>query len=63
VLNDLFITVGEREVPDIGFVITISAETVLLAALLGVVVVALTPLVSIRRMRKMDIPSTLRVME
>lgn len=63
VLNDLFITVGENEIPDIGFAVTISAETVLLAALLGVVVVALTPLLSIRRMRNMDIPSTLRVME
>ncbi len=63
VLNDLFVTVGENEIPDIGFAVTISAETVLLAALLGVVVVALTPLLSVRRMRNMDIPSTLRVME
>ncbi len=63
VLNDLFVTVGENEIPDIGFVVTMSAETILLAALLGVVLVGLTPLVSIRRMRNMDIPSTLRVME
>jgi hypothetical protein len=30
---------------------------------LGIAVVGLTPLLSIRRMRKMDLPSTLRVME
>ena len=63
VLKELFTSIGESESPDIGYVITLSTEAVALAALLGVVVVALTPLLSIRRMRKMDIPSTLRVME
>lgn len=51
------------ELEEIKFIITISASTVLMAIGVGVVVVALTPLLSIRKMRKMDIPSTLRVME
>ena len=37
--------------------------TILLAAVLGIVTVVLTPLLSIRKMRRMDIPSELRVME
>ncbi|MCZ7539346.1 MAG: ABC transporter permease [Anaerolineae bacterium] len=53
----------EIEEPDLKFAIVLEPETVLLAAALGVIVVGLTPLLSIRRMRRMDIPSTLRVME
>lgn len=49
--------------PDIQFNITIYAVSMLIAGVLGVIVVSLTPLLSIRRMMKMDIPSTLRVME
>jgi putative ABC transport system permease protein len=47
----------------IQFLITISPETVAAALGMGVIVVALTPLLSIRKMAGMDIPSTLRVME
>jgi putative ABC transport system permease protein len=49
--------------PDIGMTITVSNLSLILAVLLGVVVVALTPLLSIRKMARMDLPSTLRVME
>ena len=63
VINELFRSIGESESPDIGYVIALSMEAVALAALLGMAVVALTPLLRIRRLRKMDIPSTLRVME
>jgi len=62
VLNSLFAE-AEKEMPDILFTITISLGTVLLAAGLGILTVTLTPILSIRRMRNMDLPSTLRVME
>jgi putative ABC transport system permease protein len=49
--------------PDIGMDVAISAGTVLLAVVLGVVAVALGPLFTVRRLRRMDIPGTLRVVE
>jgi putative ABC transport system permease protein len=51
------------QLEDIQMTIAVSETTYLLAFGVGVVVVALTPLLSVRRMRRMDIPSTLRVME
>ncbi len=53
----------EEQLENINFIIDISPTTILISAVLGVLVVALTPLLSIRKMMKMDIPSTLRVME
>ncbi len=50
-------------VPDIGITPTVSGQSILLALALGVVTVALTPLLSIRRLRRTDLPSTLRVVE
>lgn len=50
-------------VPETRYEARLSTTTLLLSVLIGVVVVALTPLLAIRKMRKMDIPSTLRVME
>jgi putative ABC transport system permease protein len=41
----------------------VSAGTVLTAVVLGVVAVALAPLLTVRRLRRMDIPGTLRVVE
>ena len=49
--------------PEIKFLIDVSPGTIFAAAVLGIVVVGLTPLLSIRKMTKMDIPATLRVME
>ena len=49
--------------PDVGMTITVYSRSLILAVILGVVVVALTPLLSIRKMSRMDLPSTLRVME
>ncbi len=49
--------------PDIRFDLTVSPTTILSAILIGVVVVALTPLLHLRKLKRMDIPSTLRVME
>jgi putative ABC transport system permease protein len=43
--------------------IILSPGTIAAAVVIGVIVVALTPLLSLRKMARMDIPSTLRVME
>jgi putative ABC transport system permease protein len=53
----------ETMMPDVGTTITLYDRTLILAVILGVVVVTLTPLLSIRRMARMDLPSALRVME
>jgi putative ABC transport system permease protein len=49
--------------PDIGVVTYLSGRTVATAVLLGVLAVAVAPLLTVRRLRRMDIPSTLRVVE
>jgi putative ABC transport system permease protein len=48
---------------DFNFILTFSPTTILAAIGVGVIVVGLTPIVSLRKLRRMDIPSTLRVME
>jgi putative ABC transport system permease protein len=49
--------------PDLGFQTTLTARSVLTAVVVGVGAVALAPLFTFRRMRRMDVPSTLRAME
>jgi putative ABC transport system permease protein len=49
--------------PEIGFTATLSATTVTGALVLGTLTVAVAPMFTVRRTRRMDIPSTLRVME
>jgi putative ABC transport system permease protein len=49
--------------PELAIQVAVSPATFLLAALLGVGVVALAPVLTVRKLRAMDIPSTLRVME
>lgn len=49
--------------PDIGLVVEMSPTTLLTIIVLGVAAVALAPLFTARRMRRMDLPGTLRVME
>ena len=49
--------------PDVGLDIVVTASTVLTAVALGVIAVAVAPLLTIRRLRRMDIPGTLRVVE
>jgi putative ABC transport system permease protein len=48
---------------EMSFSITLSPATLAWAIGIGVGVVALTPLLSMRKMLRMDIPATLRVME
>lgn len=50
VLNLILFARADIEMPDLKFYVTISIPTLLLTVLLGVLVVALTPLFSIRRM-------------
>lgn len=49
--------------PDIEVTVFVSASTIITAVAFGVVAVAVAPLLTLRRLRRMDIPSTLRVME
>ena len=49
--------------PDLGLVVSISGGSILVAALVGVIAVAVAPLLTARRIRRMDVPSTLRVVE
>lgn len=52
-----------QEMPDLELVSTVTPTTIATALLLGVVAVGLAPLLTIRRLLRMDVPSTLRVME
>jgi len=53
----------ERTVPEIGFLIQVAPSTLVLVASFGVLLVALTPVFTVRKVTQMDIPSTLRVVE
>ncbi len=49
--------------PDIGVLIWMSPKSLAIVAALGILAVGAAPLLTARRMRRMDIPGTLRVME
>jgi putative ABC transport system permease protein len=49
--------------PELGLDVTMSAATIITALLLGVLAVAAAPLLTIRRLRRMNIPDTLRFVE
>lgn len=53
----------ERILPDVHLTTTVQLLSLVAAVLLGVGVVALTPLLNLRKMTRMNLPSTLRVME
>ncbi|MBU1493654.1 MAG: FtsX-like permease family protein, partial [Actinobacteria bacterium] len=50
-------------IPDLGISVTLEPSTLLLVVVLGVVAVAVAPIFTVRRMRRMDLPGTLRLME
>ncbi|NBM17394.1 FtsX-like permease family protein [Streptomyces sp. GC420] len=58
----ILVQVG-RTMPEIGLDVTVAPRTYLTAVLLGVGAVALIPLLTARRLRRMNIPATLRVVE
>jgi putative ABC transport system permease protein len=49
--------------PDLGAVVSLSSASILTAVAVGIGAVALAPLLMVRRLRRMDISSTLRVVE
>ena len=49
--------------PELGMRIVFSPFTLALVLVMGVAAVAIAPVLTVRRLRKMDVPSTLRVME
>jgi putative ABC transport system permease protein len=49
--------------PDVGIEVTLQMATVITVVILGVVAVAVAPLFTARRMRRMDLPGTLRLVE
>ena len=52
-----------KVLPEIGVTAGLATTTVLQAFALGVLTVAIAPLFSLRRLRRMDIPAALRVVE
>lgn len=52
-----------RVAPDLGATVSVSPSTILLAAVLGIVATAAAPLLTARKLLRMDVPSTLRVVE
>ncbi|MGI9602864.1 MAG: FtsX-like permease family protein [Acidimicrobiales bacterium] len=62
-LNWMLRSLASRTLPDFGIERYVSPTTVALAALVGVVAVAVAPVFLYRRIRRMSLPDTLRVME
>ncbi|MFZ2175378.1 MAG: FtsX-like permease family protein [Rhodococcus sp. (in: high G+C Gram-positive bacteria)] len=59
----LMTSVWQETMPDLALDTIISAETVVTAVVLGVIAVAVAPLLTLRRLWRMDVPGTLRVVE
>ena len=53
----------ETTMPDMSMDVVVSTGTVLTAIALSVIAVGIAPLLTSRRLRRMDIPGTLRVVE
>jgi putative ABC transport system permease protein len=49
--------------PELGVTATLTGGSILAALLLGIAAVSIAPLFTLRRLRRMDIPSTLRLVE
>ena len=49
--------------PDVGIDLYVSTNTVAVAVAVGIAVVALAPLLLVRRISRMDVPDALRIME
>ncbi|MEO1060121.1 MAG: FtsX-like permease family protein [Actinomycetota bacterium] len=62
-LRWLLDSVSERTLPDLLLAPELSTTTLVVAVVVGVLAAVLAPLLLVRRIRRMDIPSTLRVME
>ncbi len=62
-LNWLVTGLLPQTYPDLGIVTAVSTTTWVTALTLGVLAVTVAPLFTVRKLTRMDIPSTLRVME
>ena len=49
--------------PDLSVTVAVHPSTIVTAVLLGIVAVGVAPLLTVRRLWRMDLPSTLRVVE
>lgn len=63
VLERMMLTRMEVMLEELQFLITISHFSIFAAVVLGVGVVGLTPLISAHKLQRIDVPSTLRVLE
>ena len=63
VLSRPMLAMFEHDAPELSVTLSISTATLGWAVLIGVIVVTVTPVFLTRRLTKMDIPSTLRVIE
>ena len=62
-LQWMLTSLATTTLPDVGIDVYLSPATILIAAFVGILSVAATPLFLVRRLRRMDLPGTLRVVE
>jgi putative ABC transport system permease protein len=62
-LQWMLTSLAATTLPDVGIDVYLSPTTIVIAAVVGIVSVAVTPLFLVRRLRRMDLPGTLRVVE
>ena len=63
ILDWLMTSVLSSTMPEMTLDVIVSTQTVLTAVALGVIAVGVAPLLTLRRLRRMDVPGTLRVVE
>ena len=63
VLEWITSTAVSETMPDLGILVSVGAGTYVIAVLAGVVAVSVAPLLTLRRLRRTDIPANLRVVE
>jgi putative ABC transport system permease protein len=62
-LQWMLTSLATTTLPDVGIDVYLSPTTIFIAAIVGVASVAATPLFLVRRLRRMNLPGTLRVVE
>ncbi len=63
VLKQMMLTRMETMIEEMELLINISPFSIIAAVVLGVVLVSITPIINARKLKRIDIPSTLRVIE
>ena len=62
-LQWMLTSLATTTLPDVGIDVYLSPTTILIASIVGIASVAATPLFLVRRLQRMDLPGTLRVVE